>query len=312
MSETYIPRAIKAGARVIHSVKVEKIIYKRKSMRTKQAIAVLVRDTQSNQTFKIKFAHLFVCCGAVQTPLLMRKSGIKKNIGNSLHMHNMAKIVAKFSDKVNTKDMEIPVHQVKEFDPKFSLGCSISSLPFLALGLQEQKPKSSSLMRDWQQMAIYYATNSCEKKGKVRVLPFFKEAFVSYPLTKKDLSDLADGLISLGEILLKAGAEALYMPAEKIPEIKSKDQLHIIKEYFITGKAWLSTVHLFSSCPMGENTKTCAVDSYGKLFHFNNVYINDSSILPNGPGVNPQGIIMAVAYRNITEFIRQLVKPKSK
>ena len=66
------------------------------------------------------------------------------------------------------------------------------------------------------------------------------------------------------------------------------------------------TIHLFSSCPMGENKNLCAVNSYGKLFGYNNIYINDGSLLPNAPGVNPQGTIMAIARRNILNFIENL------
>ena len=57
---------------------------------------------------------------------------------------------------------------------------------------------------------------------------------------------------------------------------------------------------------MGENKNLCAVNSYGKLFGYNNIYINDGSLLPNAPGVNPQGTIMAIARRNILNFIENL------
>ena len=39
-------------------------------------------------------------------------------------------------------------------------------------------------------------------------------------------------------------------------------------------------------------------DSHGKLHGFDNVFINDSSLLPEATGVNPQGTVMAVARRN--------------
>ena len=54
---------------------------------------------------------------------------------------------------------------------------------------------------------------------------------------------------------------------------------------------------------MGK-TDDFPVDSYGKLkIEDSNIYINDSSILPSTTGVNPQGIIMAIAKRNVANFL---------
>ena len=67
----------------------------------------------------------------------------------------------------------------------------------------------------------------------------------------------------------------------------------------------LTTVHAFSTCPMGERADKCAADSYGRVFGFDNLYINDASMLPDSPGINPQGTIMAVARRNAHHFIAE-------
>jgi choline dehydrogenase-like flavoprotein len=46
----------------------------------------------------------------------------------------------------------------------------------------------------------------------------------------------------------------------------------------------------------------CAADSFGKIHGFENLYINDASMLPDSPGINPQGTIMAMARRNALHF----------
>ncbi|OQB91089.1 MAG: Cholesterol oxidase precursor [Verrucomicrobia bacterium ADurb.Bin118] len=66
------------------------------------------------------------------------------------------------------------------------------------------------------------------------------------------------------------------------------------------------TIHLFSSCPMGEDRKRCATDSFGRLHGFTNLRINDASLLCTAPGVNPQGTIMALARRNVLQFLGHL------
>ena len=68
----------------------------------------------------------------------------------------------------------------------------------------------------------------------------------------------------------------------------------------------ISTVHLFSSCPIGENKDLCVVDSFGKVHNQNGLYVSDCSMLPSSTGVNPQGTVMSFAYRNIKKIISEL------
>ena len=56
---------------------------------------------------------------------------------------------------------------------------------------------------------------------------------------------------------------------------------------------------------MGENKDICATNSFGKVFEVDNLYINDGSIMPSAPGVNPQGSIMAITRRNIHNFLNK-------
>ena len=65
------------------------------------------------------------------------------------------------------------------------------------------------------------------------------------------------------------------------------------------------TIHLFSSCPIGERRDHCVANSFGKVFGYDGLYISDGSILPTAPGVNPQGTIMALAHRNIEKIIAE-------
>ena len=59
------------------------------------------------------------------------------------------------------------------------------------------------------------------------------------------------------------------------------------------------TVHLCSTVPMGEDR--CARrrrQLRSDCTAPDNVYVNDASLLPDAPGVNPQASMMAIAIRN--------------
>ena len=98
---------------------------------------------------RIHAETLFICGGAVQTPALLRRSGMTRNIGNSLRLHPTIKVVAKFPEAVNSAQMGVPVHQVKEFAPRYSFGCSISNPPYLALALLEHPEAAREGFADW-------------------------------------------------------------------------------------------------------------------------------------------------------------------
>ena len=54
---------------------------------------------------------------------------------------------------------------------------------------------------------------------------------------------------------------------------------------------------------MGERPGRSDVDSFGRVRDVGNLYVNDGSLLPSAPGVNPQGTIMAVAHRNVARML---------
>jgi choline dehydrogenase-like flavoprotein len=237
---------------------------------------------------------------------LLRRSGITRNIGNSLQVHPTVKIVAQFPDTVNAADMGVPVHQVKEFSPRLSFGCSISTPAYLALGLLDHPERAREVHSAWPHLANYYAMITSEGRGSVRTLPGFRDPLVRYALTQNDRRNLADGFNKLAQALIEAGATALYPGLARGPELHCRGCLSKLPQVLPDGAASLMTIHLFSSCPMGEDTGRCAADSFGRVHDFKNLFVADASLLCTAPGVNPQGSIMAVARRNALRFLDRL------
>ena len=96
---------------------------------------MLCRNTKTNKFRVIITKYLFLCGGAISSPFLLKSSGIYNNVGKTLQMHPTIKVIAEFDEIVNFKNMGVPVHQVKEFSPLISFGCSISSKNHIALAM---------------------------------------------------------------------------------------------------------------------------------------------------------------------------------
>ena len=303
MTETFIPRALKAGCTLLPNTKVQGLRCEGGKWILKAHHSSLQSQSRS---VKITANSVFIAGGAVQTPVLLRRSGITHNIGNTLQMHPTIKVIAQFSEQVNSIDMGVPVHQVQEFKPKLSFGCSISSLPFLALGINDYPDHIYDVENNWQKMAVYYAMITASARGTVRCLPGYHDPLVRYRLMDEDMKCLSEGLQKLSRLLFEAGAVALYPSISAGSRLTHPDDLKKLSNSLPCTKTNLMTIHLFSSCPMGENKVVCAVDSFGKVNGFKNLYVCDGSLLCTAPGVNPQGSIMAIARRNALKFIGKL------
>jgi choline dehydrogenase-like flavoprotein len=162
------------------------------------------------------------------------------------------------------------------------------------------------MLQSWRQCAVYYAMIRAEGRGRVRALPGFRDPLVRYELTEADRRALAEGLRRLARMLLAAGATALFPGLRGGPVWRCEADAASLPDALAHGQARLMTIHLFGSCPMGEAPERCATDSFGRVRGFKNLRVNDASLLPGAPGVNPQGTIMALARRNALEFLGRL------
>lgn len=300
MKQTYIPRGVAAGVRLHSGVKVKRILHERGRTR---GVEATVGGSTARKT--IQADAVFVCCGAVQTPALLRRSGIKKNVGDNLCIHPMIKAAALFDDDIDAHDAPLPMYQVKEFWPTITIGGAVFTPGFLAMILSDNWEANREAMRLWDRMALYYAGTRGMNRGKIRVVPGVDEGVViRYSLTEADQRNLSLGLGHLGELLFAAGAKAVYPSVRGMPILRSAEQCRtLLTEHLPINVMSLSTVHAFSSCPMGENTDFCATNSHGKVNGFANLFVNDASLIPDSPGVNPQGTTMAIAMRNTEDFI---------
>ncbi len=299
MTASYIPRFLNAGGRLLPNTKIHRLLKKRGTW----IIDGTHRSDAGQKTrVEIEADTAFVSCGAVQTPALLRRSGIKKNIGESLRVHATVKVVARFPDCVNTLGMGVPVHQVKEFAPRYSFGCSISAPPYLALAMVDHPQSRHEVLASWPNMAIYYAM-IMGGRGTIRSVPLFRDPLVRYQLDKADLYDLSDALRQLCRALFASGAEALYPSVTGHPVLHNEQDLSRIPRPLPADRTNLMSIHLMASAPLGEQAERCAVNSFGKVHGYENLYVADASLFGGALGVNPQGTLMALVRRNAQRFL---------
>ena len=291
MQRTYLDDAMVAGCDIRPQARVRRL----------DISAGAVRGVECDSGEKVAADRVVVSAGTVQTPALLQRSGVAGRPGRGLSVHPTVKVVARFAEPVTDPD-EVPTYQVKEFAPDLTLGGSASREPLIALALGETWSRDRDLMTQPRRNAVYYASIRSSGTGMVRAVPGFDAPMVTYRLTRRDLDLLRSGLGRLLHLLLAAGAELVVPCYPGAPVVRGEADVSAA----VAGlgrDAPLMTVHLTGTVPMGERPGRSDVDSFGRVRDVGNLYVNDGSLLPSAPGVNPQGTIMAVAHRNVARML---------
>jgi choline dehydrogenase-like flavoprotein len=277
-----VKRLVRAGGRVV-------------------AVEASRHHADGEEAVTIRPQQVVVCGGAVQTPALLQRSGLRQGIGKGLRVHPTIKVVARLPERLDHDD--VPMERITEFAPAIAIGGSASRRGHLGLALADAGIDPLPALRDWEHRFVYYACIRSDVGGQVRALPGLRAPLVTYRLTDGDLSRLARGLVHLGEALLAAGATELHASATGAPVVRRVADLGSWWDAVTRRQANLMTVHLTSSVRMAEGPGPGAVDSFGAVRGVANLRVADASLLPEAPGVNPQAAIMTVAARNADHLL---------
>jgi choline dehydrogenase-like flavoprotein len=301
MTRTYLPMSMAAGSRLLTGTRAVRL-----GTRKSRVEMVELERRSGDRLFRelVRADQVFVCAGAIQSPALLQRSGVWRNVGGNLSVHPTVKVVAEFPEEINTP-LDLPTYQVKEFGSWLSFGGSASRPALIALSLAENWRDFGAAAARWRQQTVYYAATQSVGRGRVQTVPGFVDPVVAYRLTHQDLAMLRSGLARLMHLALGAGATTVYPAYRGAPLVTGPLDAAKATASMTRSRASLMTVHLTGTVPLGEDTRRCAADSHGRLHGFENLFINDASMLPQAPGINPQGTLMAMAHRNVGFFLAE-------
>lgn len=117
---------------------------------------------------------------------------------------------------------------------------------------------------------------------------------------------------AVGEIKLgKNGKLAVHKPLTAQDEHRRDMGLGVVTQMFVTLGAeevvqspFYFGLHLMGGSCMGQDEKTSVVDESFRVHGQDRVFVADSSLFPNAPGINPAMTIMALAERLSSQLIK--------
>jgi choline dehydrogenase-like flavoprotein len=152
---SYIPRALSFGARVYSDCKVEKLISHGKRIVGVDAHVVRANGSRGAKV-TVHAPIVVVACGAIQTPGLLMKSGIKSpsgRIGKDLTLHPNAKVVAIFDENVEGWKGVHQAYQVREFQDEGFIMAAVNVPPgVLAMSMPHYGRELDDILKDYNRI----------------------------------------------------------------------------------------------------------------------------------------------------------------
>ena len=299
MSRTYLKSYLDNNGKVLLNTEIIKISYKNYEW------LIDCLDNIKQKKFQIKSKFLFLCCGSIYTNKILIKSNLKKINSKStlknFKFHPMIKVIAEYDQKIQDGNNEVHSFQVTEFYPKSIIGNAASSIQFLLTNFTQQMKIYNHIKRNWKNMSIFHSTTSLGA-GNIKYDGIISKDFLAtYAFKNEEKKILIEAFEKLLDFVFSTGAIKIIPIMDDAPILLKNNYKNIIKKKTFLKKIKMSSVHILGGVTMGEDNN-CVADSFGKVKNYQNLFVNDSSLINTSLLRNPQGTVMAIALRNIRNF----------
>ncbi|NKB21195.1 MAG: FAD-dependent oxidoreductase [Alphaproteobacteria bacterium] len=302
MLVSYLPDAVSHGARIFHGARVTQLHQSRGNI---THVSAQIDDDGGTRQLKITPRFVILAAGAIQTPFLIRKSGIKSVAGNRLEFHINLRFAATFREPINAQQGTIFTTQVQEFIDDDLLIMATNYRPsYVAAALAHFDNTTLQRFMDNQDhggLFVAQVRPDCTAQISTR---FGKNPVVKYQLSKQDIIKIRDAMEKTAELLFASGATEIYLPIQNSASIATLDGVRDVVRKLSPKALQMISVHAMASCAMGIEENS-AVDTNGKVLGVDNLFVCDASVLPSNIGESPQGTIMAIAHEIIDRHLQQ-------
>ncbi|XP_078163907.1 long-chain-alcohol oxidase FAO4A-like [Carex rostrata] len=307
--ETWLVDLLESGnGKILTGCKAIRVVHEDRGHRRRVAAGVLCQydDGTRDKTFLVESKVTVVACGAINTPVLLKKSGLKNpNIGKHLHLHPVVMVWGQFPNCTKKSYEGAILTAMTKVQSKDGYGALIQT-PALHPGMfSALTPWVSSAdfkhrMTRFSQTAHIFALARDRGSGTVD-----SSGYIRYNMDPRDEQILQNGIEKMIRIMAAAGAEEVGTQHNKGDRIKPKSvNPHDFEKFVEMEKGKdirglrmpVCSAHQMGSCRMGVNEETSVVDERGESWEIEGLYLADSSIVPTAIGVNPMVTIQSIAY----------------
>ncbi len=311
---TWIPDAMRHGARVLTSVQIQELLHERG-----RVVGVAGRVAEPftgrlSHPVSVRARAVVLAAGVMATPVLLQRSGNLANrsgqVGENLQFHPGVAATGIYPEPT---------------DPWFGATQGYQSLHFVRDGFKletlwappgvmsvrtpgfghELKRRLAEIRRS----ATFDAIASCHRSlGRVRARRRGLDPAITWRLHPDDVDILMRALHVLCRLHFAAGAEKVLPGVHGAPdELFREEEAEIfVRRRFGPGDLVTAGNHVFGTTRMHGDPRRGVVDEHGRCHDVENLFILDTGIFPRSPGVNPMLTGMALARRGAHALADQL------
>ena len=306
---TYLATAAAHGARLLAGTRVERVTIV--GGRATGAEAVHTTAAGRRVRIVVRAGRVVVAGGAIQTPALLLRSGLRHpHLGRHLHLHPTVPVAAHYP---------WPMHSWH--GPSMSVvNDNFTRLGGTNFGAKLETPPTHpgllAMVLPWQSGAQHRALlQAADHLGSFIVLTRDRDGgrvqidkqgapLIDYQLSGFDKKNMLTGIRAAAEIHVAAGAHTVYLPHGTLPTLRAQEGVvqnpallaalpHLPWQ---PNRYGLYSAHQMSTCRLGGRRATHPLRPSGETTEVKNLYVADGSAFPACSGVNPMLTIMALAH----------------
>lgn len=288
MDVSFVPRAQRDGAKLYAEAKVERVLFKGTRATGVVGPRLNVRAEKA----------VIVAGGAVQTPLLLRGSGLRGLVGDRFQAHPGIPILARFPFRIGMDFGAEQGYQVPLHEHGYKLESLALPPEMIAARLPGAGAEYAERLRHLGEFAQWAAAIKMDGMGRVR-RGWTGGADITFRPTRGDLEKARHALATGLRMMFAAGAVEVFPGMLSRPEVMTHpDQVRLIEEGPVDFKDFHHVAtHLFGTTCAHADARRGVVDADLKVHGLEGLYVMDASVFPTNTGVNPQLSIMAVSWR---------------
>lgn len=313
MDVSYVPRALGDGARLHTGMRVDRILVER-------GVAVGVEGTRTNgdatgssARFRVRARRAVVlAAGAIHSPTILLRSGLRGLVGHRFQAHPGAAIVGRFDASIGMGQGATQAYEVPLRDRGYKLESLSLPAEMLAARLPGVGAEWQTRLASLDACAQWASQVRMEAHGRVR-LGFRGEPIVRYEPTPRDLSVLQESLALLSRMMFAAGAVEVYPGLGGVPEVLTSvgEVDEAFRRSLPRRDFHLVASHLFGTACAGDDPKRSVVGPTLESHAIAGLFVMDASVFPTNLGVNPQHSIMAIVTRAAEWLANAEKRPRS-
>ncbi len=305
-ARTYLADAARAGARMVVECDVRRILIERGQ--AVGAVAEVRGRDGAPRALTVRSRAVVVACGAVSTPALLKRSGLRNpNLGRGLHLHPASAVAGIFPDRVEpwtgglqTRYSDQLSDQHGGYGVKLETAPVHFALPASGFGWESPRQSRDDVSR-LGNLSIVGVLLRDRDAGRVAVSRAGRPR-VHYELSDFDVEHMRRGLRGAAEVLAAAGATevfSLHTPPARArpgqPGWLERFGTDMDRRGYRYCRMSYITFHQMASARMGADPARSVAGESGETHEVRGLYVADGSAFPTSSGVNPMITIMAIA-----------------